>query len=250
MIFVVMGSGAVAGTRLRAQSYDALASLLAGLVTDAIPREYEKKQDWGRTKRITTGLRADGNGLDFRIHRRKTQVNHGTWKHYKVRLVNPDEHLEVRIENLRSLEAGRIGLTLYLRGKLHGWAQTRIYNRGLHIITLTAEGDTTLRLWVDCEISMKLAPSLRIPGVSVEPLVTGARLELDDFDLDRLSKVSGELAHELGEGLSHVIEETLDGPTLVAKLNRAIDKKRDRLQISPSVLSHLPAFVGSPARSD
>src|SRR5262245_30471188 len=83
-------------------SAEEISQIAASLIAEAIPRQYERSQDWGRTKSITTGLRSSGNFFDFDIHRRKIQVNHGVWKKYRVVLVEPEKNLLVRIDNLRS----------------------------------------------------------------------------------------------------------------------------------------------------
>ena len=71
----------------------------AGKIAEAIPREYEKYQDWGKTKQMTTGVDFKGHLWDPKIDRRKSEVNDGIWKHYRLTLVEPDKNLAVRIEN-------------------------------------------------------------------------------------------------------------------------------------------------------
>lgn len=224
-----------------------LAESLASIVREAVPREYEKKKNWGHTKRITTGVTSDGPLYKMKLHRRKTYVNHGTWKHYRV-WFTPDEveipgekapenkstekNLRVAVENLHSLEAGGVGLRLVVDAELEGWAQMRHYNRGIHVITLTAEGVSQLRLTLDCEVRLKMTAT----GMAIDPKVTKATLDLRDFDLTRFGEIEGKLAHELGRGMRSVVEDQLDSPRLTAKLNRAIDKKRDRLVLSSAKL--------------
>jgi hypothetical protein len=70
-------------------------------------------------------------------------------------------------------------------------------------------------------------------------VVTNARLTLREFRLDRVSDAHGPLVAELGDGVKNLIEDDLQGAKLTAKLNRAIDKKRDRLEFS------LPGLVNS-----
>src|SRR5262245_32370965 len=72
----------LSATPAPAASPDKIAQVVAQLIADAIPREYERKQDWGRQKEITTGLHSYGNFFKFDMHRTKTAVNHGVWKHY------------------------------------------------------------------------------------------------------------------------------------------------------------------------
>jgi hypothetical protein len=215
---------------------DAIAQAVARLIADAIPRDYERHKDWGRTKRITSGVRSSGNFFDFDVYRRKTEVKHGVWKHYRVVLVDPDQHLDVRIDHLRSAGPGRIACTLLVSTKLHGWARAKVYNRGVHLIALEAECDASLRLSLDVEVAIEAAPSIYLAGFALRPEVIAGRLLLDDFRLTRVSDLSGPLVRELGDGLRHLVEHELDGPTLAAKLNRSINKRRDRLQLTPERL--------------
>jgi hypothetical protein len=202
-----------------------LAETLATIVRESIPLEYARKKGWGHTKRITIGVTTDEPLYKFKLHRRKKDVPHGTWKQYRVKLIEPDEQLRVYVENLHSLEAAGVGMRLIVQAELDGWAQMRHYNRGVHLLTLTAEGSSRLRLAVDCEVRMRMSEK----GMVVAPVVTAARLDLNDFELDRLGEIEGKLAHELGKGMKSLVEDQLDGPQLTAKLNRAIHKKRDRL---------------------
>jgi hypothetical protein len=215
-----------------ASTYEPLAQALAEIVRGAVPREYERDEDWGRQKRITTGIRI--NKLEF--SRRKKEVNHGIWKRYRVELVNPSEELQVRVENLRSLDSGKAALTLVLDGKFKGWGQARVYNRGVHFITLTTEGVTSLTIRTDFELSVSATPADWFAGIRLSPVATDVRVNVRDFDLTRFGELEGKLAHELGHGLKRILENELEGPKLVAKINRAIDKKRDRLKVTPDAL--------------
>jgi len=219
-----------------------VSKIAARLIADAIPRDYARTKDWGRTKQITAGLRSSGNFFEFDIHRKKTAVKHGIWKSYRVTLIEPEKNLEVRIDNLQRVGADRVTLTLFVTAKLHGWARAKIYERGIHIIALEAEGDTSVRLSLDAEIAVGPVPSKSLlPGIAIRPVITGARLKLDDFRLTRISDVKGSLARELGDGLRHLIEDELAGPKLVAKINRSIDKRRDRLVFTPDKLLGMSA---------
>jgi hypothetical protein len=215
---------------------ETVANFVAGMIADAIPREYEKYQDWGNTKRITTGLDFKGHPWDPKIDRRKSEVNDGIWKHYRVTLVEPEKNLTVRIENLRNVNAGRIAFTLEVAAKLHGWAQARVYEDGVPLGTYTAEGDSVVDLSIDGEIGLQTTPSSFLTGIAIEPHVAAVRVKLDDFRLTRLGEIKGALAHELGKGMRDLIQDELDGPKLVDKLNHSIDKRRERLKITPEKL--------------
>lgn len=216
---------------------DAVSQLVAHLIAEGIPREFERTKDWGRTRQITTGLRSSGNFFDFDIHRRKRQVNHGVWRHYRLKLVEPEKNLVVRVEHLRMTEPGRIALTVFASAKLHGWARAKVYESGIHLGAVEAEGDASVRLWIETEIAVETIRSKSlIPGLAIRPVVTNARLEFDDFRLSRISDVQGPLVRELGQGLHRLLEDELTGPKLVAALNRSLEKHRQRLEFNSNVL--------------
>jgi hypothetical protein len=214
---------------------NALAWTFAQLIEDAIPAHYDKQKDWGRTKNITVGVRNEG----FKLKRLKKPVKHGVWKHYQVWQVDPDENLLARVENLRTLDGGRVGFTLILSAKLNLWARAKVYQYGVHMIALEVEGETGFDLALDCEVGARLKKDDQGTRVAVEPKVENARLTLRGFRLNRISDAKGFLVRELGEEVQNLVERELQGPKLTAKLNRAIDKKRDRLEYS------LPSFVDS-----
>jgi hypothetical protein len=214
-----------------------VAQLVSPLIAEAMPREFEGKKDWGKTKTVTTGLHSDGNFFRFDIHRQRSEVNDGVWKKYRVTLIEPDKNLEVRIDNLRTLESGKYALTLFVAAKVHGWARAVVYEHGVHVISLDAEGDTAIKLWVDAEVGVETVQSSTfIPGVELRPVVTDARLKFDDFKLTRISDVRGAVAKELGELLRKELQKQLSGPKLVDRLNHSLQKHPERLRLSPDML--------------
>jgi len=222
-----------------------LSRAVAKIIADEIPREYERKKDWGQTAEITTGVRSSGNFFKFDIHRQHSEVNDGVWKHYRLSLVDPDKNLHVEIANLRTLEFGRVALTLNVAAKVHGWARIKTYERGIHLISLEAEGDTNARLSLDAEIGVETVKTdSLLPTYRVDPVVTAARLKFDDFKLSRISNVRGALAHEVGIMMREAVEDELKGPKLAEKINKSIAKKRDRLQFSAEdLLSRKPSTL-------
>ncbi len=217
-----------AATATTTKTQTSLANTFARLLEKSIPREYEKRKDWGKTKNITVGVRRDG----IKIHRRKKPVKHGVWKHYKIRLIDPQETLTVQIQDLRPEENGRVAFTLTLQAKFDLWARAKVYHYGVHLLALEALGDATIDLAIDCEIGIRLQTHEGLAGVALDPQVTAARLDITDFHLRRISNAKGPLVRELGEELPRILERELQGPKLVAKLNRAIEKKRGRLELS------------------
>ncbi|MEM8947498.1 MAG: hypothetical protein AAGD11_20155 [Planctomycetota bacterium] len=205
---------------------------VARIIKDAIPREYEKRKDWGNTKQVTVGLRTDG----LRINRRKKSVNHGVWKRYRVHLIDPDDQLAVQIENVGPSKDGSLAFTLRVQAHFDLWARAKVYQYGVHLIALEAVADATVDLQVDCEVGVRLQTQTGTPGVAIQPTVTNANLDIVDFQLRRVSNARGPIVRELGEELPRLLEDKLQGPKFVAKLNRAIKKKSDHLEIGVQAL--------------
>jgi hypothetical protein len=236
MIAGVAGRRAVAQSSETAQAADpqrVLAAMFSRLIEDAIPLEYDKQKDWGATTEITTGVKLDGNGFDVRLKKRKRAVNHGVWKHYRLRLIDPQQNLAVQLANFRTIAPGRVAFTLHATAKLDAWARAKAYQYGVHLIALEMESDMRVRLAIDGEIGMETSGSGASTVIAFLPMVTAAQLEIDEFHLRRVSNADGPIVRELGDGVSHVVEDELNGPRLVEKLNRAIERKRDRLTFRP-----------------
>lgn len=213
-----------------------LERVLSSAAREAIPREYDKQKDWGRTKAITSGLRFDGKLRSLSVRRRKREVRHGVWKRYRVTVVDPEQSLSVAVTNVRSLGAGRAGCTVAVGATIDGWARVRHYNRGVHLGTVTFEGRSTMRVEIDCEVGVRFVAGKKLPAIQVDPTVTDARVDIGRFELSRVGELDGGPAREIGRAIEKVVRRQLDGPKLTAKLNRAIDKRRDRLRVDPSEL--------------
>jgi hypothetical protein len=214
-----------------------VAQLVTPLIAEAVPREFEGQKDWGKTKTVVSGLHSDGNFFKFDIHRQTSEVNDGIWKKYRVTLIEPEKNLVIRIDDMHRLESGKYALTLFVAAKVHGWARAVVYEHGVHVISLDAEGDTSIRLWVDAEVGLETVESSTfIPGLQLQPVVSDARLKFDDFKLTRISDVRGAVAKELGDLLRKEMQKKLSGPQLVDRFNHALQKHPERLRLSPDML--------------
>lgn len=104
------------------------------------------------------------------------------------------------------------------------------------MIALELEGDARVTLEIAGEIALQITSRDNLPAIAVQPRVQDARLTLNEFHLRRISNAKGPVVRELGDGLRKIAEDEINGPKLVEKLNRAIDKKREQLVFSSSEL--------------
>lgn len=215
---------------------NALAATLSRLLEDAIPPEYEKQKDWGATAEIPAGWRVTGKPFHLHMSQRTHTVNHGVWKHYKLRLIDPQQNLHVTLADVRTIGPGRVAFTLKGDAKIDAWARAKVYEYGVHLVALEFESDMRVQVVVQGELAVELHHGNSGATLAIVPVVTASRLEIGDFHLRRVSNAKGPLVRELGDGVRKLAEEELNGPRLTEKLNRAIAKKRDRLAFRPAEL--------------
>lgn len=215
---------------------ESLQQYITRLVLDEVPREYENTKKWGGTKRVMTGLDWEQDGLKIR---RWKDVNHGTWSRYKLKLIDPENTFEVRLENLRDLGDNTAGFDLVGVAKLACWGRISQWKRGVQLISLSGDADAKVRLVASIELKMKLDPKSLPPDIVLEPKVVSADLQLQQFELQRLGLADGAVVEQLGELVEEGLQDYLaeNRVKLAEKMNKQIDKKRDKLRIPLSKLT-------------
>ena len=85
-----------------------------------------------------------------------------------------------------------------------------------------------------CDLALKLDAKKLPPDVIVDPEVIRADLELLEFRLRNLSRFDGPIVKQLGKGVREIVEDQVvkKRDKLVSKINRQIDKNRDKLRLS------------------
>lgn len=209
-------------------------ALVAGLVRANLPDKFEDLRDWGQTKVLTTGLRVRREGLKLETKRKRKEVNDGTWKMYRLRVVDKDEQFQLWVENIRETESGRLAFDLTTIARLEAFGRWSVWERGVQLVSLSAEADARVRLRASCQLALRLDPSRLPPDVVLKPTVDRAELELLDFRLRRVSDLHGPLVRQLGRALEDVVEDKLTASRdrLPEKFNRQIDKQQDKLRFS------------------
>lgn len=213
-----------------------LNSLLTALVIEIVPPEYEDRRKWGMQKKVWDGLKWSGSGLDVKVRKREKKVNDGSWKYYRITLVEPEKNLEVTISDFRKAENGRAAFDAVVKAKLHCFARLSQWESGIQLASFSVDADARAELRIQCELGIRIDSATLPPSVVLEPEVTGADLHLAKFKLQSISKLDGPLVHELGESLEDRVAKELEerSDKLVAKLNRSIAKNKDKLKLSLS----------------
>jgi hypothetical protein len=217
---------------------------ISALVRQHLPDQYEKKKNWGQTKRTLDGVSIKFDDGWLKTHRKYKEANDGKWQMYRVELIDPERSFDIRIANLRELDDGCVGLRVTAVAALHALGRQAQWEHGIQLYSVSAEADARVRLTADAAVAVQLDPTRFPPDVHLRPEVTAARVEILDFKLRRISDLDGPLVRALSKTVREELEDKLaqDNAKLVAKLNKAIDKEEPKLKLSAADLMGLKLF--------
>lgn len=231
---------------------------LVDFVLPKLPREYDGDKHWGDTKRLWAGVKLRRDGLKLSTKRRWREVKHGRWTKYSVRMPGsasspPPIKIDVRSVQPNLIDGVPTGMLIAteLRTPLDFSARIQRWNLGLHAYSIEISGHLNVRMTLQSTLNTYPDYSEIPPAIVVDPRVKTATLVLESFHVDRISKIGGEVAEQWGEIAEAVAKEIFLedlNAKLPAKLNQAIDKKRDSLRWSTS--DWLTGLVSTPTSVD
>ncbi|MEZ6117384.1 MAG: hypothetical protein R3C28_12520 [Pirellulaceae bacterium] len=208
--------------------------LATAILREQLPDEIDESDDWGDTKRIWAGVKIRRDGLRLRTHRKWKEVNHGTWTKYHIQQIDPEKNVTLAFGEIRELEDGRVAFPLTMTSMVNAEVRVSEWNRGVQLVSLSMNADAHVAVTVDCTLETKLNFQKLPPDVQLVPRVTQADIRVSKFETHQISKLDGKVAEELGRGIKKVLDKKLDEkrPKLVAKINRQLEKKQDKLTFS------------------
>ena len=219
------------------QPFDAdhkLNQLITRLVLKEMPHQYERNKGWGAQDERWDGIKWDHDGWEIRTHRRKKLVNHGMWRKYSASLADPEHQFDVTVTNIHQTANDRLGFQINFMTRLNLFARQAEWVKGVQLYSLSATGHATVRLTVDIEMEIALDPTRLPPDVIFQPRATSADLIVDEFRIDRISKLGGEFAIQVTNLARKELDDEIAEKEveLVTKINKAIDKNADDLRVS------------------
>lgn len=208
------------------------------LARQELPEKYEKRKNWGNKKRVLAGWDFEAKGLKVETRRRWKEVNDGTWTHYKVTPLDPDQHFAVRVEQIEQIAGNKVRLQLAAISKVRLDGRLSQWERGVQLVSLSAAADAKVRLDATVEIGLKLDAGKLPPDVTLVPTVTAADVQIAEFELRSVGKFDGPLVQSLSHETRDVLAAELAQrrPKLVSSLNKQLAKKQDKLKFSLSDL--------------
>lgn len=214
---------------------DSLSEMVRQEIIDNLQGDYQDADDWGQTKDAFHGFKIKTHDWHVKVQKRTKPVKHGLWKKYQVRVVDPARRLQVQVGSLHPAGPGRLTFQVALAADLHGEARFERWRQGIKMLNFSAEADSRVNVKMDCEVGFRLVSGKFLSDIVIEPQVKRIDIQLVDLDVQRVSKIEGLAAHEIGNALRGTLAEQLSkrGPKLAAKMNKSIDKRRDKLRFSP-----------------
>ena len=208
--------------------------LLTGLVLKHLPHDFAEDKDWGRQAERFDGLKVRRKGLGIRTKRKKKMVNHGSWKKYNVSLLNPKDKFAVSIKNMREIPDEKLAFDLHCRSDLKIDARLKKWLKGVQLYSLSVDGKATVSLVVTIELETVLDFSRFPPDLIFRPVATAADLNVEEFRIDRISKVGGEVAQQATAWAREALDKKIAGEEvkLVKKINESLKKEAPKLRLS------------------
>lgn len=218
----------------RQATLERLQATLRALAVAHLPDRYVDEKGWNKKDRRIDGVDVTFYRGKLETRRKYKEVNHGLWKRYEIELIDPVNRLSASVLDVRLDEQGTPRFRMSLRAPLIARGQTAQWALGVQVFSLGAEATAEVELIVDGSCRILPAATVFGPTLRLDPHVDAAAVTLHSFRLDRLGQARGDVAEELGEALETVVRQQIEssGDRVAAKLNAAIEKRRDRLVLT------------------
>lgn len=214
----------------------ALNELITHMVLRHLPHTWSRDKDWGHQQERWDGIKWKLDGWQVKTKRRKKSVNHGTWKKYSATLIDPQRQFDVKMTNIHQNAQQQLAFQLTFATRIRLQARQTEWVKGVQLYSLSAEGQAAIRLTVDMVLGMALDPTKFPPDLVFSPRATAAEIAVDDFRIDRISKLGGEFAIQVTKLARRELDDEIAEKEieLVQKINKEIEEDRDKLRISMS----------------
>ena len=209
-------------------------NLLTRIAFDSLPEKFEDTKDWGEQSKRWDGIKWRREGLKIESSRRWKMVNHGTWQKYSATMRNPEEEFSLQLKNMHETDSGKVAFEIHVAAHLNIVARQSKWVKGVQLYSVNAQGHAKVRLRVSIEMDVRMGISRFPPDIILIPKATAAKLEIDQFRIDRISKVGGEVAQQISKQVKAKLDDEIvdQEKKIIVKINKQLDKKRDEFRLS------------------
>ncbi len=242
---------------------------LADQLMRHVPRTIDGDDNWGDTKKVWAGVKVHRDGWELKTQRRWRELRHGRWIRYEIeipeRIVShsPTIHSTESATASTSRDNAAALLEPYEASdvvQIHSVTPVLISD-GLQSWRADASASTPARfsvrverwnlgaMWYSIEISGKMNLAMRTnltlgmsadfaevpPAMQLDVAIEQASLVVSGFEVERISKLGGDAAEEIGDLAEHTIGKMWlrkENARLVARLNESIADNQDSMRWS------------------
>ena len=198
-----------------------------------LPQKFDDEDGWGDEKRIQSGLNVDFDGGKLKTSRRWNMVNHGTWLRGSGELVDPENTFTLRAIQLPDPDEETQRYEIHTSAKLQVNGRQQQWNYGVMLWSISADAVVDLSLHAVLDVKSEVVTTDKGARLRFVPSVTQATVKMENFRLQRISHLKGTVVQAHGEVIEELIQMRLrrENKDLPARINKAIQKKADRLEI-------------------
>jgi hypothetical protein len=213
----------------------ALTGPLRDLLVQNLPTPlYEASWDWGRTARVTTGVKWTGKALDVHPQATKGDRNDGTWKKVRITAENLPDGLVFELRNIQHPEPERTTFEVFMAFDARVEYEQQKWKAGFRLYSGTARARLRVQIVLNCELVTRLEWNDKIvPDAVFRLRVVRSSLTYDHLVVEHIAGVGGDVAKLLGEAIQHGIHRWRPSleRNLLAKANAAIEKAADTKEV-------------------
>ncbi|MFG0287446.1 MAG: hypothetical protein ACF8CQ_04690 [Rhodopirellula sp. JB044] len=254
---VMSGAVPTGGVSMTSEQTRQSVQWLADQLMMHVPRRIEGDDDWGNTKRVWAGVKMRRDGWELKTHRRWKELRHGRWVRYEIRLPRATVPVSDVGTALGSVaQTSRSADTIQIHGVtpttnqegFHRWrvdasaftpadftVRVERWNLGAKWYSIEIVGDMQLQLRTELTMAMEADFAEVPPAMQLDVEIEKASLKVMRFEVDRISKLGGDAAEEIGDLAEKTIGKVWvrkENGRLVNRLNDAISDNRDSLRWS------------------
>lgn len=220
-----------------------------------MPKVIDGDDDWGDTKKLWAGVKLRRDGIKLSTKRRWKEVRHGRWVKYQIdmsdaldkwapqtdesRLPIIDQLSPVQIESVvpawdgDSLAGYRVNAFMEIPADFS--VRIERWNLGVQWYSVSITGKLNVRLTTRSVIGVTADYTEIPPAMQLNVGFEEASLAIRHFEVERISKLGGDAAEELGDLAENTIGKIWlrkENRHLVDRLNELVEKHRDDLRWS------------------
>lgn len=219
---------------------DAWAEIIREVVIAALPEKSVQDKHWGHSTKVFSRYEIKTKKGRLSMRPLTNEVNHGFWQRHTVTMLNPTETLQIEFHNVQRHPDGKLTFTmqLVLRARVNTEFEHWVY--GVKGLNGQVEADVTIAALTNCSLDLKAVTEQGqlLPSLQLVPEVTDLHLKVQDIDARKIGLIGGTAAEELGNNSRTTVNNLLNEfeGAILKDLRRKIEKRKDRLRISPAKL--------------